>query len=318
MLNRSVRKFNVFCEGKGVLIIVKKKVFINSESYLKKIKDFLKKICGDAKTKQHLLDEISLKEQWRNQKIKDFIFSYSQGNTFLEELQPHKNEMNLDINEINSIANGENEQASLKLRSKLLKILEKDVNYEKSFEFISSFMSFLNRRKSYKQEKKTLFDYFLKNDQNNSLKYVLKKKLADKFGPKVQEKHQENKEKFTSFYDILQKTHLFEKGETPANTALGIRKRRSSSLHNVNMNRNKEITDFKRVPETDRGHLIKEKKEIHEFINTSNKFFHKKNSKSLHKIKEFLPLKYHCEGILQTKNDQNVKLKLLKHNFINF
>lgn len=210
--------------------------------------------------------------------------------------------MNLDINEINAIANGQNNEIELKIKSKLTKIMERNADYEKSFDFITNFMSFFNKRNDYKQEKSTLFDYFLKNEKN-TLKYVLKKKIAEK-----------QKEACAK---LIKTTNISEFSKTKAiinnqmnktlyqNSKINFSrdKKRSISLHLLNINKASDSNN--EYPTTERrGHAI-----IDNFM-PNKTMFKKKKSYSLHKIKEYLPLKYNSEDIFQ--NNRGKKLKLLK------
>lgn len=263
----------------------------------------MKKIYAEINTREYLLQELALKKEWRNKKIKEYIFANSKGNSFLEELIPHKSEMNLDINEINAIANGQNNEVELKIKSKLTRIMEKNADYEKSFDFITNFMSFFNKRNDYKQEKSTLFDYFLKNEQN-TLKYVLKKKIA--------EKHKETCGKLLKTANISEFSKTNRNLTNRMNHTLHQKnlinfsrdKKRSISLHLLNINKVSD-SNINEYPETERQNPEKTN-----YFTSKKTMFKQKKSHSLHKIKEFLPLKYNSEDIFRSSRQK--KLKLLK------
>lgn len=254
------------------------------------------RICSDIKTKEYLLNEINIKQNWQNQKIKEYFFSNSSGNAFLQELIPYKDVINFKVNDLKEIMNGEdNENKNSKLKAKLLNLMERNINYEKTFSCVSSFMSFLNRRKEFKRDNSGLFDYFQKNNKNSlDIKCILKSKQRNISTNSFKSMRSR------SVHDLLKKKTLFEENlegfkNFPTPKAKDFEKKeyfnsdikkKSMSLHNLNLNKIIPVNDCF-LPITERSNLTvsKEKWSKHASLHENER---KTNQ---YKI-ECLPLKY--------------------------
>ena len=264
----------------------------------------------DFKTKQELTEIASLKQRYRNEKIKEFLFANSSKNLILQDLQAYKNQLNFDVQDLSVLANGEGENAiEAKIKSKILKLMEKNVNYEKSFSCVSNFMSFLNRQKSFKIEDSRLFDYFLKQDKNTAnLKLVLQHRMNKKT-EYIHKKgvssslHVNLRKESPSSGKNKEKTENFDKFQIEKTTQKKedkISKKRSFSLHNLNLIQTKDSF----LPMTDRNTLSSYREKV--MKNTkreqSSSSMTTRANRSEKSLRDLLPLKYKTQRILEESN----------------
>ena len=277
------------------------------------------------------MEQIDLKQEWRNQKIKDFLFANSSGNTFLQDLLPYKDVMKFDMNAVHGIINGENKgDSELKLKEKLSKFMERNINYDKAFGCITDFMFFLSKRNQYKMGNSKLFDYFLKSNKNGlDLKYLLKSKILKKNHDDVSRHYlHESTTTTSSFRELLKQKSLFEKYEIShfnpnikeisnfnqktvnqhdQNISTVPEKKRSISMHNLNLS--------KAIQSNDSFLPMTERKTLSSFRNRKNigNYSEEPKNKPYKLNTDHLPLKYNSEKIFMAKRKKTGKKSISLH-----
>lgn len=213
----------------------------------------------------------------------------------LHDLESYKHQLNFNVSDLSVLANGENENiVEDKIKSKILKLMEKNLNYERTFGCVSGFMNFLSKRQNFKLDNSRLFDYFLKQDKNTAnLKFVLKQPKKPNFELTAR--------KTASFHEILKKKSIFYKeniGQIKhfievAKDNLSSIKKRSVSLHNLQFLQTKDSF----LPLTDRNTLSSYREKT---MRSSKK--EKSNGFTLNKKDwtELMPLKYRTMNIIRS------------------